>query len=160
MKGWSTAALDVKEIATWHFPEAIEICAAIEILEAGNTPEVLAGIQSSSAKHVRPLLVRMLFGSVLLKTVRAYAPNPRPGDRHLRVAFDLLTDPAVRGEVAARGDATALSSAVQRWDICCGDHRLETLRHTRDKDLAHLGEKTKPSPLISDLLVLRARRRA
>jgi AbiU2 len=151
MKGWSKAALDVKEIAAWHFLEAIEIGALIEILEASNTPEVVRGIQSSNASHVRPVLVRSLFGSVLLKVVRAYAPNPRPGDRHLRVAFDLLKDSAVRDEVAARGDAAALTAAAQRWNACCGDHRLKTLQHIRDKDLAHLGEKTKANPLIRDL---------
>jgi hypothetical protein len=60
----------------------------------------------------------------------------KPGDRHARMAFELLKDDNNAKEM----DHEELKQAQELWGKLCGDHRLHPFIHFSDKYLAHLGK--------------------
>jgi hypothetical protein len=66
----------------------------------------------------------------------------------------LLKDPAVRSEVEKTGDAAALAQAVTLWTKCRDDHRQQTIRSFRDKQIAHWGALKGHPPIINDIFAV------
>jgi hypothetical protein len=115
------------------FTDAVEILGIIEVLEAGNkrpTKAINKAGAGLAAEHVkRSLLTRLHF-----LVARHYATT-KSGDRHARMAFELLEDQ----NIAKQMNAGELKEAQKKWARCCDDHRIKPFLHFRDKYLAHLG---------------------
>lgn len=88
---------------------------------------------------------------------RAYDP-PRRGDRHLAVAFDLLNNNSVFGEVARRGSLQSLQEAMQLWAAATDHPHRNVLRTFRNKFVAHLSQPPAgvPKPTIIQLFEVAA----
>jgi hypothetical protein len=125
----------VREIAAAAFTDAIEILGIIEVLEAGTQKPISQNLNEANAGRAAAHVQRSLFTRLHFLVARAYGKT-RQGDRHARMAFELLKDEGVAKEMG-EGD---LKDAQQLWGRLCGDHRLEAFIHFRDKYLAHLGE--------------------
>jgi len=143
----------VREISAFGFREGLDCLACIEILEKGNEPEIVAGINSSDAVDAVKLVRNSLFTRLQIMLMRAYDPV-RNGDKHLGVAFKLLEDEAVFNEIANRGNWEKLEEASENWKSANSDPRLELLRHNRNKFLVHLSQPKKgiQTPIINELL--------
>jgi hypothetical protein len=144
----------VRTIAAAAFQDGIDIRMIIETLEAGNTPAAVAAVNATNTGKVVKCIYRCMWTRLVMIVARAYAKETRDGDLHVQYAFDLLKEPAVRSAVEQQGDATALSEAIKLWAKCRHDHRLQTVLTFRDKQLAHWGEMTKPSPIINDIFAV------
>jgi AbiU2 len=129
-------ALIIREIAAAAVTDAIEILGIIEVLEASNQKPVSQALNEAGAGRAAEHVKRALFTRLHFLVARAYGKT-RPGDRHARKAFELLKDQNVAKEMHSAPD---LTEAQQRWEKCCGDPRLKSFLHFRDKYLAHLGE--------------------
>jgi AbiU2 len=135
----------VHKVASEGFKQGIVTLAYIELLERGNATDVESIIaETPKARKAFELIRLSLFSRLLLDVVRAYGPV-RNGDYHLRVAFDEI-EKHPRIETPQIRDANALEDAVALWKAADGDPRLTTLKHHRDKFLAHTSE---PNPHIS-----------
>jgi len=145
----------VREIAAAAFKDAIDMLAIIEVLEAGNAPDAVASSRSNRTEQVVKCISRALWTRLVVIVTRAYATNPRPGDRHAQYAFDLLKDPAVRLELETMGsDLSTLDEAVAVWAKCRDDHRRQLIHDFRDKQVAHWGIQDHPSPVIDNIFAV------
>jgi AbiU2 len=143
----------LREIASGAFGDAIDILLIIATLEASNTPAVVDRINAANTAPVALCIDRALWSRLVLIVTRAYA-DARSGDRHAQQAFELLKDTAVRSEIEKTGNSALLDEAIALWAQCRGDHRRERIGHFRDKQIAHLGQLTRPPPIIDDILVM------
>jgi AbiU2 len=125
----------VREIAAAAFTDAIEILGLIEVLEAQNQKPIRENVNKANAGRAAAHIQRSLFTRLHFLVARAYGKT-RKGDQHTRMAFELLRDEKVAKEM--RQDD--LKEAQGLWGKLCGDHKLESFIHFRDKYLAHLGE--------------------
>jgi hypothetical protein len=141
------------DIGREAFADAIDVLSIIETIEAGNTPAAVKAVQAARTDQVVHCVYRALWSRLVMIVTRAYA-DARPGDRHAQYAFDLLKDPAVRSEVERMGDPVALADAIARWAKCRGDHRRQSIREFRDKQIAHWGQMDKPAPIINDIFAV------
>ena len=76
----------------------------------------------------------------------AYAPT-RLGDKHLRQAFELLSDPKIRAAAQNHGNPEALAEAEAMWARLFADPRQEVVKHFRHKYTAHRGKPRADVPL-------------
>lgn len=137
----TTPVDQVREIAGRGYEDAIELLACIEILEAGNDPQVTGVFTTQPVMWAAKMVRVALFSRVLLLAMRPFDQIWK-GDQHLAVAFELLEDPEVRAAVAQGGSSPAdLEDAIRLYDVARADPRLKTLRYTRNKELAHLSER-------------------
>jgi hypothetical protein len=143
----------VRDIAAEGFTDAIDILSIIETLEAGNTPAAVAAVNAAHTDAVAKCVYRALWSRLVVIVTRAYA-KARPGDRHVQYAFDLLKDPAVRGEIEKTGNAAALAKAVVHWAKCRGDNRRQSIHEFRDKQIAHWGDLKSSPPIINDIFAV------
>ncbi len=88
---------------------------------------------TNAARFVRAAVVHRL----LLLVERSFDRVTRPGDRHAAVAIHLLSDPSIFEAVASTGDREQLEYAVRLWTQLNDDPRRTSLRHFRDKFIAH-----------------------
>jgi hypothetical protein len=76
--------------------------------------------------------------------------KPLETDKNLHRAVNLLNVPMVR-QIFSK-NAEALTEAVAHFKKCKGDHRLQKIRHFRDKFTAHIGEPEEiPLPAYKEL---------
>lgn len=106
------------------------------MLSALNHQSRWQGINDAGAGRAADIIQRALFALLISWVARAYAPT-RPGDLHAQMAFDLLKDRDIAGQMPHPSDLAEFQSI---WSNCRGDHRLPAFLHFRDKQLAHLGE--------------------
>ena len=144
----------VREIAKEAFADATEMFSIIETLEAGNEPAVIAAVNSARTGAVVMYINAALWSRLVVIVTRAYADNPRPGDRHAHQAFELLKDPAVRSQVEQSGHPSKLGEAIALWAKCRSDNRRTGIKDFRDKQVAHWGIQNHPSPVIKDIFAV------
>jgi len=145
----------VRDISTRGYQDAIEILELIELLEAGNVPDIREEINRRYA-GIGAFLIRIsLLSRLHILVARAYPPV-RKGDRHLRRAFNLLENSYVRGQLEKFGYAADLARAEELWRKISADKRLIAVRHLRDKELAHLGglDPRIPKPNYNELFAI------
>ncbi len=141
----------VRHIAARGYEEAIEMLACIEVLEAGNEKQVLAGLKDQQALRAIGIIRTALFGHLLMLSMRPFDPVKK-GDQHLAVAFELLKNEDIRDAVGQSGSPEDLDEAIRLFADLVRDQRKEKLRHTRNKELAHLSARDPniPKPLIGE----------
>ena len=128
---------EVYEISDKAFVDGIELLHLIEVMQGQNKDPINAKLSAAGAAGAAMVVRNGLLSRIVLFLAGAYAV-PRPGDLHLRRAFDLLQQPAVRDELGLRGSPTLLDDSTRLWARCKGDHRLLPIKHFRDKFTAHL----------------------
>jgi hypothetical protein len=128
---------EVYEISDKAFVDGIELLHLIEVMQGQNKDPINAKLSAAGAAGAAMVVRNGLLSRIVLFLAGAYAV-PRPGDLHLRRAFDLLQQPAVRDELGLRGSPTLLDDSTRLWAQCKGDHRLRPIKHFRDKFTAHL----------------------
>jgi hypothetical protein len=137
----------IKPIAKNGFSDAIEILQLIALLKAQNSNNVNKGLSKIGAGRAAMAVRNAFIAQLTLLVVRCYA-EPRPGDLHIRKAFDLIAkDSRIGEELAKRGLAAKLKDAQATWLLCRGDSRLDLIRHFRNKYTAHLAEPDAEIPL-------------
>ena len=143
---------EVYEISVKAFEDGIELLHLIEVMQAQNNDAINEKLSAAGAAGAAMVVRNGLLSRIILFLAGAYAAPTRPGDLHLRRAFDLLQQPAVRDELGLRGSPTLLDDATRLWARCKGDHRLLPIKHFRDKFTAHLGKpKDIPFPQYDDV---------
>jgi hypothetical protein len=130
-------ALEAYEISNRAFDDAIELLQLIEVMQGQNKDDINAKLSEAGAAGAALVVRNGVQSRIILFLAGAYAV-PRPGDLHLRRAFDLLKQPGVRKELGLRGSPTILDEAEKLWARCKSDHRLPVIKHYRDKFTAHL----------------------
>ena len=128
---------EVYEISEKAFVDGIELLNLIEVMQGQNKDRINAKLSAAGAAGAAMVVRNGLLSRIVLFLAGAYAAS-RPRDLHLRRAFDLLEQPAVRAELGLRGSATLLDDATRLWARCKGDHRLLPIKHFRDKFTAHM----------------------
>jgi hypothetical protein len=151
--GLPMTAQMVLDISAESFNDAIDVLSIIETIEAGNAPTAIAAVNAARTDAVAQCVYRALWSRLVVIVTRTYA-DARPGDRHAQYAFDLLKDPAVRSEIEKVGHSAALAEAIVLWARCRADHRLQSIRAFRDKQIAHWGCLTNPPPIINDIFAV------
>jgi hypothetical protein len=144
----------VRDIAKEAFADAIEMLAIIETLEAGNEPAVIAAVNSARTDAVVMYIYAALWSRLVVIVTRAYANNPRPGDRHAHHAFELLKDPQVKSQVEQSGHSSTLNEAIALWAKCRSDHRRKAIHDFRDKQVAHWGIQQSSPQIITQIFAV------
>jgi hypothetical protein len=139
----------IQKIARRGYNDAITALASVEILEAGNTPQVIAALSRRPAGSSLKIIRFALFSNLVLMVCRFFDPI-RNGDQHLRVAVNLLQDPATRAAVGKKGNPVELEQAISLYAKADADPRQIHVRHVRNKELAHLSDRNPdiPRPLV------------
>ena len=142
----------VRKVAHRGYLDGIDTLACIEILERGNSPEVIEQIIAAGAAKAADLIRKSLLDRMHMNFMRAYDPV-RKGDNHLRVAFEILRKPGGLDLAPTKRQRSDLTKALKLWNDAEADPRLKTLRHLRNKFVAHLSEPNKqiPIPKIREL---------
>lgn len=138
----------VQAVALSAYLDAIDAMACIEILERGNHLAITASLNEAGAGRAAAVIRHALFDRILFISMRAFDPTRR-GDKHLGVAFRLLSEPSVAA-MARPADQGKFARAKELWAEALADPRLAKLRHYRNKHAAHLSE---PNPDIAAPLV-------
>jgi hypothetical protein len=140
----------VREIAEQAMGDAVEITLLIGLLKEQNEGGVNKKLAEADASQAGIALRNALVARLVVLIARAYA-IPKHGDRHVRVAADLLTNKMTR-EIFVTGDGTGNLDAFDiHWTKCRGDHRLPKIKVFRDKYTAHLGEPKNIETTYADL---------
>jgi hypothetical protein len=140
----------VREIAEQAMGDAVEITLLIGLLKEQNTGGVNKTLGEAGASQAGVVLRNALVARLVVLIARTYA-EPRQGDRHVRVAADLLKNKITR-QIFQTGDgADNLAAFDAHWVKCRGDHRLPAIKVFRDKYTAHLGEPKDIETTYADL---------
>jgi hypothetical protein len=143
----------VCEAADQGFRDGTNTLACIEMLERGNSEDVIKKVERTPDALLACTLIRdALLDRLLITVVRAYGPIHK-GDFHLRVAFKELDRREPDDELPNDVDGTALSDAIALWKEVGTDRRLGRLEHFRNKVVAHQSRRNPDisAPLIKDL---------
>ena len=145
------AADQIREIAKLASDDAENILQLIALIKRQNEGGVNKTLSEAGAAGAAISVRNAMIAYLVLLISRTYA-DPRSG-RHLCVAADLLKNNPLARSIFEVGDgATKVANFEAHWSRCKGDHRLERIKHFRDKFTAHLGEpKDVPNPVYSAL---------
>jgi|PersoiStandDraft_1058852.scaffolds.fasta_scaffold102873_1 hypothetical protein len=137
----------VHVVAREGYLHALEILQLIEVMQRQNLLQINAHLSEAGAGSAANVVRNSLIARIALLVVGCYSPT-RNGDKHLRVAFEILRDhKLIRNEIAERGSADALSEAENLWHNLLRDPRLSSVKHFRDKYTAHIAEPDPNTPL-------------
>jgi AbiU2 len=136
-------AADVWTISDEGYMDALELLQLIEVIQGQNSGLVNQKLSIKGAAPAAHVVRNALLSRIVLFVAGAYAP-PRPGDLHLRRAFDLMQKPEVSRQVGMMGSAAILQDAVILWEQCLSDPRLPVIKHFRNKFTAH---RSKPQDI-------------
>ena len=131
----------ILKVAKASFFDAIDFLGCIEMLEAGNRPEIVQSLAAAKAGHAADLIQRALFGHCLMSVMTAFDPV-LPGDFHLRVGMTLVAEQTPRmalGEMKGTS-LVDIEAAERRWAECLNFEHLESLRTYRNKSVAHMSQ--------------------
>jgi len=144
---WNT----LREVASAGYSDGILCLAAIETVERSNRASIIGPLNDLEAGLAAKLLTDSAFVRVHLYVVRAFAPVSRADDLHLRAAVNFLRDHLCEESDQQRREH--LAHVVQLFDQAEADPRLASLKHMRDKQLAHWANPTPgvPLPLYNEL---------
>jgi hypothetical protein len=142
----------VREIAKLCYVACDEAIAIIELLEAGNTPEIESAFEHASG-HI-PMLVRKAMMQRLLMSIMRMYDKPGSDRETLPRAFELLNEQTVHLAVSTRGAKPRLDAAMAEWKLMQSDPALAEMRTVRDYELAHTipSKAGKTRPRIIDFL--------
>ena len=130
----------VKQISACGLKEAIDLMACLAVLREGKSLVMPRALEAANAALAATIVQKALLQRVLITVERAFAPVNRPkSDRHVRVAFEHLSDPNVFDEAAKAGSRKELEQARDTWRRYDADPRRKKLKHYRDKVVAHTG---------------------
>jgi hypothetical protein len=151
-------ALLILRGAAQAFIDACEMTGFVEILRAGNQPEVTKAIVRRKIGATAGTIRTSLLTRMNVVTCRHYTPTHK-GDYNAKKVFKLLEVDALRSEVLALEgkDANKLEEARFIWRTCCNDPRLDAYLHLRHKHIVHLGifePKTKEPLTFKDIFEL------
>jgi hypothetical protein len=138
-------AASVNLIARDGFLAALEILQLIEVMEKQNQGRINANLSDSDAARAGIVVRNSLVARITLLVAGAFSPARRE-DKHLRRAFELLRDPAIRAAIEKDGSAQVLQEAIDLWNTLNTDPSLPIIKHFRDKFTAH---SSKPDENIS-----------
>lgn len=143
---WNT----LREVASAGYSDGIMCLAAIETVERSNRPSVIGPLNEAEAGLAAKLLIDSALVRVHLYVVRAFSPV-RKDDLHLRAAVNFLRDYSAKEPDQMQ--RAHLDEAIRLFDKADSDSRLTTLKHMRDKQLAHWANPTPgvPLPLYNEL---------
>jgi|SRR6516164_1738294 len=131
----------ILKVAKASLVDAIDFLGCIEMLEAGNRPEVIQSLAAAKAARAADLIQRALFGHCLMSVMTAFDPV-RSGDFHLRVGMTLVAEQTPRmalGEMKGTS-LVDIEAAERRWAECLNFEHLESLRTYRNKSVAHMSQ--------------------
>jgi hypothetical protein len=146
----------IYKVAKTAFFDATDMLACIEVLEAGNQPDVLRSLESEGADRAADLIQKALLMRLLMTAMTAYDPM-RPGDFHLKVGMDLIAEDIPRRFILQRdGDLSRIEAAETRWAECLQFEPLSRLRKYRNKFVAHLSDPPAgmKDPIVPELFAL------
>ena len=148
----------VRKVAATSFTWAIEIGAIVSNLGISNNKAVAEALMDKGADRAAGIVQKALFQRLLMWAMMAVDPV-RPGDYHLRVAFDRLRDKDVFGEIAQIGNPSRLAFSVEKFAEAENAPELPALRHYRNKQAAHASapDPILSTPSINDLLLFAGR---
>ena len=143
----------VRKIAKTAFEDAIDMLATVEVLSALNDQSLWQQLQYAGAYRAAIIIKLALFTRLIIWVARAYARPTRPGDLHAEMAFELLNDREIAGQMTYPAE---LAEAQDIWRRCRGDHPLQSVLHFRNTQLAHLGERRPDidGAIINDLFAV------
>jgi hypothetical protein len=149
IKSWD----DLREAAKHGYSDAIAVLATIEIIERSNRPPLLEAINDAEAGPAALMLRDAAFLRVQLLIVRAFDPVRNGDDIHLRAAINFLREPGRIDEEHWPDRRADLHRAIELFDAAAADPRLSTLKHMRNKEIAHWARygDDKARPLIREL---------
>jgi hypothetical protein len=149
----------ILKVAKASFFDAIDFLGCIEMLEAGNRPEIVQSLAAAKAGHAADLIQRALFGHCLMSVMTAFDPV-LPGDFHLRVGMTLVAEQTPRMTLRKRRGTNFadIEEAERRWAECLNFEYLESLRTYRNKSVAHMSRfpANMQQPVVRQLFDLAA----
>lgn len=125
----------LRQAAHDGYSDRIMCLATIEIVERSNRATVIKPINDANAGRAATILRDSALVRMHLYLVRAFAPVSRPDDIHLRAGIDFLRD-HLREEPNSQRRSD-LCEAIRLFDAADAAPCLATLRHMRNKMLAH-----------------------
>jgi hypothetical protein len=142
----------IRKVANLALEDALQITALVEVLKRQNTDGINARLSKAGAGRAGTAVRNAIIGYLVLLIARAYA-EAKPGDLHVRVAAELLkSDKTAREIFDSSNTPKKVADFEAHWTKCCADHRLQRIKHFRDKYTAHLGEpKDIPGPEYAQL---------
>jgi hypothetical protein len=144
-----TDANVVRAIVNQSLSHGMEILSLVELLEAQNTGGVNKNLAEADLGNSLIVIRNAMMSRLVLLVAREFS-KPLETDKNLHRAVNLLGTPMVR-EIFSKNSA-ALTEAVDYFKKCKGDHRLQKIRHFRDKFTAHIGEPEEiPLPAYEEL---------
>lgn len=146
----------LREAASQGYTDGITVLATIETIERSNRPALLENLASTDAGFAARILRNAAFAYIQIIVVRAFAPVRHADDLHLRAAIEFLRQPGQLNSVVDPSERADLQAAIMLFDAADVDPRLVTLRHMRNKELAHWGQygATIGRPRVRDLFGL------
>jgi hypothetical protein len=149
----------ILKVAKAAFFDAINFLGCIEVLEAGNRPDILQSLETANAGLAADLVQKALFERLLMGVMTAFDPE-RPGDFHLGVGMKLVAEEASRVMLGKMQGANLadIEAAQRHWAECLNFEALDSLRTYRNKVVAHLSEypADKNKPIVRQLFDLAA----
>jgi hypothetical protein len=132
----------ILKVARYAFVDAIDSLGCIDVLEAGNQPDIIQSLKVANTHRAADLIQRALFGRVLMQVMTAFDLERSSGDFHLRVGMELLAEEIPRLTLCQRKDANRadIEAAERQWAECLSFGPLESLRIYRNKLVAHLSD--------------------
>src|SRR6516162_7300757 len=94
----------VRQISATAFTDAIDLMACLAVLRERESLVVPQALEEANASLAATIVQKALLQRVLMTVERAFAVNPRPSDRHARVAFEYLLDQKSDKVVAHAGE--------------------------------------------------------
>jgi hypothetical protein len=143
----------VVRAATQAFFDANEIVRLIDILRAGNNPDVFPEINRRKAGPTAITIQLSLFTRLHMVVCRHYTPT-RKGDFSARAAFEHLEDQDVYKKVVDVGaDKKLLDDVRLMWSVYSQDPNIAAYIHLRNKFVAHLSDENPdiPKPLVREI---------
>ncbi|WP_156464203.1 hypothetical protein [Afipia sp. Root123D2] len=135
----------VQLVAEEAYSHALEILQLLELIQQQNRNRINVHLNQAGASQAANTNRNSLITRLTILVAGCYSPC-RKGDKHLRVAFEILRDhPGIRGQIAAKGDEKGLAEAEKSWNQLLNDDRKKRAVHFRDKFTAHNAE---PDPDI------------
>jgi hypothetical protein len=146
MRSTQERAHQLYEVGRLAFLDALEIVQLIELMEVQNRGRVVSRLSDAGAGRAGIVVRNSLTARITLLVAGSYAPA-RPDDFHLRQAFKLLEDTAVRCIAESHGDAKQIAAVEVLWQALCADPRQAVVKHFRDKFTAHKAVANPAIPL-------------
>ncbi len=128
----------LKEAAKQGYSDGILCLATIEIVERLNQQPVGQALNDAGAGGVARILRESALIRMHLSLCRAFAPCRSADDWNLRAAIEFLKEPGRVEEELVPDRRSDLYEAVRLFGEASADPRLKSLKHMRDKLIAHL----------------------